>query len=524
MVDDYGIIPTIMAATTYASLVLLGFVLYRISSPKPKNNVAPQQKKKKRKPHKGGRGGRIKGRKQQLEPKQLSTERVEEEDEVAATEIACEGKVAHIPCQKTDFLPTELTTQEPTRPRVLMADTDPKDDQSVESVSIRSTASVESPPCEKALEEGRKTTRTPNRRRGNADFLPKELTMQEPTRPRVLTADTALTDDQYIESASGQSTSSAPSPACAKALEKGRKPTRTPNRRRGNAKRGKKAKSFDASDATTPNKSRRSHQSGNPNAQRPSERHLDSSTDEHLFSTPSSSPTPNVHTARAAAVSPASSFFSHEPIVFSNPNTPTVSYPSCSVVHGMNNASLNAPNCATCYSRSYLSPGKIELAEFLAQVGLVGTVCSDLLEDLDDVDALSRLSDAQLELYNVNPEKMARINWMLGACDACSSPTTLSSAHAASRIRPPPDLIAKSSDPLSPSRLNKAVGHDARELRLRYRTDVGFGQSGTKLELPSLLQSYNVSTNSLYDEEDQIEAELQELGGQMVGSILDFEG
>jgi hypothetical protein len=190
----------------------------------------------------------------------------------------------------------------------------------------------------------------------------------------------------------------------------------------------------------------------------------------------------------------------------------------------MNNSSLNAPNCATYYSRSHLSPGKIELAEFLAQVGLVGTVCSDLLEDLDDVDALSRLSDAQLELYNVTPEKMARINWMLGARDACSSPTTFSSAHAASRIRPPPGLIAKSNDPLSPSRLNQAVGHDARELRLRYRTDVGFGQSGTKLELPSLLQSYNVSTNSLYDEEDQIEAELQELGGQMVGSILDFEG
>lgn len=533
VVNDYGIIPTMAAATTLASLVLLGFVLYRISSPKPKNNAAPSQKKKKRKPHKGGRGGRIKGRKQHVEPKRLSTERVEEEEKVAATDIVCEGEISHIPCQRTDFLPTELT-QEPTRPRVLTADTAPMDDQSFESTSIRSTSSAPSPACAKALEEGRKTTSTPNRQRGNADFLPKELMMQEPTRPRVLTADTALTDDPFVESASVQSTASAPSPACAKTLEKGRKPTRTPNRRRGNAKRGKKAKSFDTSDENPPNKSHRSHQFGNPNGQPPSERPLDASTGEPLFLTPSSSssPSPNVHPPRAAAVSQTSSLFSHEPIASSNLNTPTMSYPSHGVVHGMNNASFNAPNYATYYSRAHVAHGKIELAAFLAQVGLVGTVCSDLLEDLDDVDALSRLSDAQFELYNVTPDKMARINWMLAARDGyggCSA-TSYSSAHPAAPIRPPPGLAAKNSDDplrLSPPRLNQSVGHDdARELNFGYRSDGGFGQSlgrSKQLQLPSLLQSYNVSNNSLCDEEDQIEAELQELGGQMVGSILDFE-
>jgi hypothetical protein len=489
VVDDYGIIPTVTAAATLASLVLLGVVLYRLSSPRPKHNSSPPQKKKKLKPHKGR--GRIKNKRQHEQPKRFATEQRLEE-EAATTDISC-----GVACEKTDFLPTELMREEPPRPRVLTADTTLMDDQSIESASIRPTTSVPSPAFAKTLEEETKTFPSINKRR--ADFLPNDLTtMQEPTRPRVLTADTALMDDHTIESASTVSVT-------AKALQEEKMPARTPTRRRGNRKRAKNKKALDASEATPPNKSHQSRQSATQNARRPP---LDTSPDNSLFSTPLSSPAPT-HVL-SAMVSPSSSLFSHEPIASYNPNTPTSSY--C-IVHGMSNASV--PNYCSPWP---VNPEKLGLATFLAHVGLVGTVASDLLEDFDNVDALSRLSDAQFELYNVTPDKKARIDIMLHARTRGGS----SVYHPP--IRPPPGLGSKNDQLLlSPPRLNH--GYDARESNFGYNVGLSHQSlGGTNLQLPSLLQSYNVSNNSLYDEEDQIEAELQELGGQMVGSILDLEG
>jgi hypothetical protein len=489
VVEDYGIIPTMTAVATLASLVLLGVVLYRLSSPRPKHNSSPPQKKKKRKPHKGR--GRIKNKRQHEHPKRFPVEqRVEEE--AATTDVSCE--VAY---EKTDFLPAELMREELSRPRVLTVDTALMDDQSIESASIRSTTSLPSNALARTSEEERKTFAPINTER--ADFLPKDLTtMQKPTRPRALTADTALMDDHTIESSSAVSVP-------VKTLQDEKKPARTPNRRRGHQKRGKNKKPLDSADATPPNKSDQSRQSANPNAWPLS---LDTSADKSLFSTPLPSHAP-AH-MRSATMSPTSSLFSHEPIASFNPNTPTASY---GTIHGMNNASN--PNYK---SPSPVNPEKLELAAFLAQAGLLGTVASDLLEDFDNVDALSRLSDAQFELYNVTPDKQARINCMLHARARGGS------SVPNPPIRPPPGLGVKNDQLLlSPPRLNN--GYDVRRSNFGYNVGLSHRSlGGTNLQLPSLLQSYNVSNNSLYDEEDQIEAELQKLGGQMVGSILDFEG
>jgi hypothetical protein len=488
-VEDYGIIPTITAAATFASLLLLGVVLYRLSSPRPKHNSSPPQKKKKRKPHKGR--GRIRNKRQHEQSKRSATEQ-RVEDQAATTDVFYE-----VACEKTDFLPTKLMREEPPRPRALTADTALMDDQSSESASIRSTTSVTSNSFAKMLEGGTKTVLPIHTRR--ADFLPKDLTtLQEPTRPRMLTADTAPMDDHTAESASNMSVS-------VKRLQEEKKAARTPIPRRGNQKRGKGKKNLDASDATPPDKSDQSRQSATPNARRLS---LGTSADNSLFSTPLPSLGPN-HVL-SAMVSPTSSLFSHEPIASFNPNTPTSRY---GTVHGMNNASIR-----NYYPPSPVNPEKLELAAFITRVGLVGTVASDLLEDFDNVDALSRLSDAQFELYNVTPINQARINVML------HSRARDGSSGCNPTIRPPPGLGVKNDRLLlSPPRLNH--GYDVRRSNFEYNVGLSHQSlGGTNLQLPSLLQSCNLSNNGLYDEEDQIEAELQKLGGQMVGSILDFEG
>ena len=61
------------------------------------------------------------------------------------------------------------------------------------------------------------------------------------------------------------------------------------------------------------------------------------------------------------------------------------------------------------------TPGKLDLASFLAQAGLVGTECAQLLTDLANVDALRSFSDADFTKYQVDFEKKNRIIMLLEA-------------------------------------------------------------------------------------------------------------
>jgi len=74
------------------------------------------------------------------------------------------------------------------------------------------------------------------------------------------------------------------------------------------------------------------------------------------------------------------------------------------------------PNYSNYYAHdARYTPGKMELASFLAQVGLVGTACAQMLHDLNDVDALLTLSDSQYRSYNITSAKQAQIDILLNA-------------------------------------------------------------------------------------------------------------
>ena len=70
---------------------------------------------------------------------------------------------------------------------------------------------------------------------------------------------------------------------------------------------------------------------------------------------------------------------------------------------------------AYAQSESRYDHKKIELAAFLARVGLVGSACADLLRDLLDVDALAAMTPQQLYTYNVGDEKQMEIAALLKA-------------------------------------------------------------------------------------------------------------
>jgi len=94
--------------------------------------------------------------------------------------------------------------------------------------------------------------------------------------------------------------------------------------------------------------------------------------------------------------------------------------PSSSSFFGAGNATVryNIPNYKGGYygGGGRYAPGKVELAGFLAHVGLVGAACAQLLADVADVDALSRFSNEDYEQYGITDrEKRARIQVLLEA-------------------------------------------------------------------------------------------------------------
>merc|ERR1739844_832687 len=99
----------------------------------------------------------------------------------------------------------------------------------------------------------------------------------------------------------------------------------------------------------------------------------------------------------------------------SSRRTPTNSSSRLSVYEPQIERPLDANSSESVLSRSHnnaanqnmlgdvrYSPAKLELATFLAQVGLIGNDAQALLLDLDDIDALERLTHEDLEvIYSV---------------------------------------------------------------------------------------------------------------------------
>ncbi|EED94424.1 predicted protein [Thalassiosira pseudonana CCMP1335] len=225
------------------------------------------------------------------------------------------------------------------------------------------------------------------------------------------------------------------------------------------------------------------------------------------------------------------------------------------------------------------APGKIELAAFLAQVGLVGSACAELLADLFDVDELAALSPDELYSYKVGTEKQLEIAALLEARrlrlvhqkqqqqQLLPSPNVQS--VPSSVVRPPPGFSGSNAtgSSLIASAVLKPVSPPVRALPQSQsfapeRTSDFFlpssnaqNNGSNNFNLPSfnnnsLDTSFLVRgdpiLNARYDrnnsarplpigsrlfvsnqepvetDDDKIDADLQQLGDRMVGSILDF--
>mmetsp|Transcript_40374 Transcript_40374/g.121655 ORF Transcript_40374/g.121655 Transcript_40374/m.121655 type:complete len:975 (-) Transcript_40374:246-3170(-) len=255
---------------------------------------------------------------------------------------------------------------------------------------------------------------------------------------------------------------------------------------------------------------------------------------------------------------------------------PTQASISTAGVIGEHSSALryNVPNYASTYSYSQGSgrytPGKIELAAFLAQVGLVGTSCAAILEDLSDVDALAQLTKEKFELYNIGDAKQAEISIMLEARRRRLAGETGGSQKKSwniAPVRPPPGLenayrenhgivgtnaiadvqhsppfFASSSTLVSGAATGSGAGTstgymlsmrnvNSSESRVRCDTGESWTSScddATKVAPPlsplprPFTHVEDLVNEEGHDDDSKIEADLQELGGQMVGSILDF--
>lgn len=241
----------------------------------------------------------------------------------------------------------------------------------------------------------------------------------------------------------------------------------------------------------------------------------------------------------------------------------------------------------SAYSQSdcRYDPKKIELAAFLARVGLVGSACADLLRDLLDVDTLAAMTPHQLYMYNVGDEKQMEIAALLKARELRllhqqMQKTQPSAPVPSTVIRPPPGLgfigspsrpmvdscvaplqskpvqpitrpITQTrsftpdsasdfllSSPVSSSANVTNVSNNFTLQSLRSHMDNSMAtrnatnplmqssfhrsQSSQPLPIGSRFLSSSNQSEHLQSEDEKIDADLQQLGDRMAGSILDF--
>mmetsp|Transcript_39026 Transcript_39026/g.44512 ORF Transcript_39026/g.44512 Transcript_39026/m.44512 type:complete len:522 (+) Transcript_39026:813-2378(+) len=146
---------------------------------------------------------------------------------------------------------------------------------------------------------------------------------------------------------------------------------------------------------------------------------------------------------------------------------------------------------------------KEELLLLLEKVGISRNEAESIASNVADVQGLEHLSDRELQLYSIPADKRARLSILFAG------------RRQHSEIRSPPRLSPVHDEP---------------------PTLFGSSNRSSSLYLPQLsaktIKQKPLTHNFAYDEhqhlaqitdeESRIEAELQELGGQMVGSILDF--
>ena len=191
------------------------------------------------------------------------------------------------------------------------------------------------------------------------------------------------------------------------------------------------------------------------------------------------------------------------------------------------------------------SSGKIELASFLAQVGLVGTACADLLADLADVDTMGLLTDAELKSYGIGSIKRNEIQKFLCARRVRHSLENCPLAWAGGGVNPlppPPGLGLSCNKSIGGVRSKTTLPESSMAIHnlpcRRQNVSFSFNNSPNNHDnvISDAATLLYASTSQYYGEQkvnkeqsdfrtssdEEIEASLEKLGGQMAGSILDF--
>lgn len=155
---------------------------------------------------------------------------------------------------------------------------------------------------------------------------------------------------------------------------------------------------------------------------------------------------------------------------------------------------------------------KFELGAFLSTAGIVGDDAAALIANVPDVDCLEFLSDIQFQLYGVSSEKKTLLGQLLEQ--------RRYSHLSQKQIRPPPGLSPIHDEP--PTLFGGSLHRSGAPPPMNLTSQLSAIPSTRYLSSHPFAYDENQYSGSLDDEESRIEAELQELGGKMIGSVLDF--
>ena len=155
---------------------------------------------------------------------------------------------------------------------------------------------------------------------------------------------------------------------------------------------------------------------------------------------------------------------------------------------------------------------KLELGAFLASVGIFGDDAAALIANVLDIDCLEYLSDTQFLLYGISAEKQAHLGQLLEQ--------RRHGRLLQNQIRPPPGLSPIHDEP--PTLFGGSPHRSGAPLPMNLSSQLSSIPTTRYLSSHPFAYDETQYPGLLDDEESRIEAELQELGGKMIGSVLDF--
>jgi len=507
-IQDYGIITTTVALMTLAGIgCLLGILL---KNALPKNNskraLPPEKKKKKRKGMKG-KGGRVRQFRCNSSNNAKPIPEDEQVEETSADLLLTQQTVELepsspvnidnrysivVPLDKSTNSGTEAGTEPLGRPRTLTGDTS-CDDTSCDSASIRSFASAPTAVTIGSTEnsESTKPGKNPKRnnrrkqshvssKRGGKKVSPSQASSDSvpadkpSTRCNITSSDNLqLPPNESRGFRNSNHYTKETTPTTGRFANLKERDTRFDNvssnnyRRNGTRNGGK-------------GRGQQGRNNRNSNSRTPA-----------LQSVSFVSPPVSIQERDQQAVS-------LQKPSFSGSRSPSIQVISNNQNQCDNSVQYGSPySCSSDHRRK-----KEELRSLFHKVGLIGNEAASLASNVADVEALERLSDRQLQLYGIPADKRARLCILFAG------------RRQHSEIRPPPGLPPVHDEP--PTLFGSS--NRSPSLYLPQLSAKTFQQK----PLAHMFAYDEHQQLTATDEESRIEAELQELGGQMVGSILDF--